>query len=138
MPKKDPYHEEVRLALEKDGWTVTHDPLRLKWRDVTYLPDLGAEKILGAEKNTQKIAVEIKTFLGRVFQHEFYEAIGQYDSYALALSETEPDRVLILAIPVEAYNNFFQKDYVQSIISFKNIKMLIYNTEINTIEQWIN
>ena len=138
MPKKDKYHDEVRIALENDGWIVTHDPLRLKWRDITYLPDLGAEKVLGAERGTEKIAVEIKTFLGKVFQHEFYEALGQYDSYSLALSETEPERTVILAIPSEAYNNFFQKSYVQGIIAFKKIKLLIYNIETQTIEKWLN
>jgi XisH protein len=31
MAAQDIYHEHVKNALEKDGWTITHDPLKLKW-----------------------------------------------------------------------------------------------------------
>lgn len=30
MPAKDIFHNTVRLALEKDGWVITDDPLHLK------------------------------------------------------------------------------------------------------------
>lgn len=30
---KDLYHNAVRNALIKDGWTITHDPLRLEDND---------------------------------------------------------------------------------------------------------
>jgi hypothetical protein len=26
MPKKDLFHDNVRAALEKEGWIITHDP----------------------------------------------------------------------------------------------------------------
>ena len=29
MSKKDVYHDNVREALEKDGWTIVRDPLRI-------------------------------------------------------------------------------------------------------------
>ena len=28
---KDIFHETVKKALEKDGWTITHDPYRLRY-----------------------------------------------------------------------------------------------------------
>jgi hypothetical protein len=31
MAAKDIYHDDVRSALIKDAWTITHDPLRLRW-----------------------------------------------------------------------------------------------------------
>lgn len=31
MPARDHLHEHVRKALVSDGWTITHDPLRLRW-----------------------------------------------------------------------------------------------------------
>lgn len=31
MPARDRYHDQVRNALVRDGWTITHDPLRLRW-----------------------------------------------------------------------------------------------------------
>ena len=62
---KDIYHNHVRTALEKDGWTITHDPLRVERRKNQKLQiDPGAERLLGAEKGARKIAVEIKSFVG--------------------------------------------------------------------------
>lgn len=31
MPAKDLYHDTVKRALMKDGWTVTHDPYTLSF-----------------------------------------------------------------------------------------------------------
>ncbi len=33
MPAKDTYHDAVRHALVKDGWTITHDPFTISWDD---------------------------------------------------------------------------------------------------------
>jgi len=64
MPALDRHHHAVRNALVKDGWTITHDPLTLNiGRDRLHV-DLGAERVIGAEKGVRKIAVEIKTFAG--------------------------------------------------------------------------
>ncbi|WP_308189114.1 element excision factor XisH family protein [Nostoc mirabile] len=30
-PVRDRYHENVKNALIKDGWTITDDPFHLKW-----------------------------------------------------------------------------------------------------------
>ncbi|MFM2431796.1 MAG: fdxN element excision controlling factor protein [Cyanobacteriota bacterium] len=43
MPAKDLFHDAVKAALVKDGWTVTHDPLTLKVGKKDLFVDLGAE-----------------------------------------------------------------------------------------------
>jgi hypothetical protein len=63
MPAKDIYHEMVKNALTKDGWTITDDPLKLIIGSRSLYVDLGAEKLIAAQKENQKIAVEIKSFL---------------------------------------------------------------------------
>ena len=50
MPAKDIYHNTVRTALEKDGWIITDDPFKLKWGLRELFVDLGAKKLLVAEK----------------------------------------------------------------------------------------
>ncbi len=40
MPARDIYHNAVRNALIKDGWTITHDPLRLVWGGKDMFVDL--------------------------------------------------------------------------------------------------
>ena len=64
MPAKDIYHQIVKDALIKDGWTITDDPLKLTIGSRSLYVDLGASKLLAAQKEDQKIAVEIKSFLG--------------------------------------------------------------------------
>ena len=58
---KDIYHQAVRACLEKEGWTITHDPYTIKMLDTTASIDLGAERIIAAERNKTQIAVEIKS-----------------------------------------------------------------------------
>ena len=64
MTAKDIFHDAVKHALEKDGWKITHDPLFLSFGGVDMYIDLGAERILAAERDDEKIAVEIKSFIG--------------------------------------------------------------------------
>jgi len=65
MPVRDIYHNAVKNGLVKDGWTITHDPLKVELGGARLYIDLGAEQVIGAEKGTRKIAVEIKTFGAR-------------------------------------------------------------------------
>ncbi len=55
----------VRTALVKDGWTITHDPLVLPFGERSLRVDLGAQAPVAAERDGRKIAVEIKSFVGR-------------------------------------------------------------------------
>lgn len=98
MPAKDVYHNVVKNALIKDGWRITHDPLRLKWGIKDMYVDLGAERIFSAEKAGQKIAVEVKSFVGASDMNDLENALGQYLVYRSVIARTEPDRKLYLAI----------------------------------------
>ena len=81
MPARDFYHDKVRNALIKDGWTITHDPYSMKLGSADLFVDLGAEKIIAAEKGSDKIAVEIKSFLGKSIIAQTQDAIGQFIMY---------------------------------------------------------
>lgn len=62
MSARDIFHKAVRKALEKEQWIITDDPLMVRFGKDRMLIDLGAQKILIAEKAGEKIAVEIKSF----------------------------------------------------------------------------
>jgi hypothetical protein len=64
MPARDVYHHSLKSALIKDGWTITHDPYTLTFGQRNVFVDLGAERVLAAERGREKIAVEVKSFLG--------------------------------------------------------------------------
>jgi hypothetical protein len=55
MPAKDVIHDAVKNALVNDGWTITDDPLRLKYKAVNLSVDLGAERTLAAEREGEKL-----------------------------------------------------------------------------------
>ncbi|MEG4343638.1 XisH family protein [Microcoleus sp. A003_D6] len=117
MAAKDRFHNAVKIAIEKDGWTITDDPLFIKVEDVDFYIDLGAEKVLAAEKAGQKIAVEIKSFLGASEVNEFHSALGQFLNYRLALSLKEPERILYLAVSSDIYDEFFSRRFIQRVIA---------------------
>jgi XisH protein len=133
---KDKYHEDVKIALLKEGWTITQDPLYVETAARTLEIDLGAERLIGAERNGEKIAVEIKSFLGVSEIHDFYKALGQFNYYFLALRRQEPERILFLAVPVDTYETFFQEPLTIEAIEFYNVKIVVYNSDIQIIETW--
>lgn len=69
--------------------------------------DLGAEKIIAAEKAGRIIAVEIKSFLNTSIITDFHLAVGQILNYRVALEQQDPSRILYLAVPVDTYSIFF-------------------------------
>jgi hypothetical protein len=89
MPARDIYHDTVIHALEADGWRITDDPFSIPVGRKQLFVDLGAEKLIGAEREGRRIAVEIKTF---------EEPIGQgiMDRFELKLIIFDPDEETIL------------------------------------------
>lgn len=80
-----------RHALEKDGWTITDDPYILHYEDVTVYADLGAEWLIAAERGSQKIVVEVKSFIKPSPIQDLKETLGQYDLYSVYLEMVDPD-----------------------------------------------
>ncbi|MEH2350624.1 MAG: element excision factor XisH family protein [Nostoc sp.] len=136
MPAKDAFHAVVKTALEKEGWLITHNPYALQAGTLELYVDLGAEKVIAAEKQGQKIAVEIKSFLSPSKITEFYAALGQFIIYRIALQKQEANRTLYLAVPSTVYNEFFILPFIQSVIQSNQLCLLIYNIEQEAIDQW--
>ncbi len=136
MPAKDMFHEVVKQSLVKDGWIITHDPLYLRTGGVEYYIDLGAEKIIAAEKNGEKIAVEIKSFVGLSAISQFHTALGQYMEYLLALEYEHPQRILYLAVPTDIYETFFALQFIQQVVQKYQLKLLIYSVKEEAIITW--
>ena len=135
MPSKDLYPENVRVALEKEGWTITHDPYTLAIGRRTGYIDLGAEMI-AAEKEDKKIAVEIKSFLQKSDLNAFEDAVGQFMVYLFALEKKEPERKLWLAVPYSFYEHFFEDTFFVELIQRYQINVLAYNEKENNIALW--
>lgn len=87
---RDRFHYVVRTALEKEGWNITADPYEINVDDVDFEIDLAAEQLLGAERDGQKIAVEIKSFISTSNVSDFHTALGQFLNYRDALDKIDP------------------------------------------------
>jgi hypothetical protein len=138
MAAKDIYHEKVRLALEKDGWMITHDPYTIEFGGTGYQIDLGAEKMLAAQKDGQKIAIEVKSFISPSPITSFHHALGQYLNYLFALRQQEAERVLYLAVPLFAYEETFAKPIVQLTLQEIDMKLVVFDVASETIHLWKN
>jgi hypothetical protein len=98
--------------------------------------DLGAEKIIAAQKAECKIAVEIKSFLSPSPLTDFHLALGQFINYRSALADQEPDRTLYLAIPVEAHERFFTRAFARKIVKDYDVKVIVYDPQQEVIIKW--
>ena len=54
------------------------------------------------------------------------------------LEVNEPNRLLYLAIPLEAYQNFFQSSLAKVAIRRHQLKLIIYEPITEEIIQWIS
>lgn len=136
MTARDLFHNAVKQAFAKAGWTITHDPLSLQVGGVEMYIDLGAERLLTAENEGAKIAVEIKSFLRVSALYEFHLAIGQYRNIQLALLQEDPERRLFLAVPEDAYDRFFITRFVQDALQFNTVSYFVYDVQKEVVVRW--
>lgn len=136
MPAKDIYHDIVKNALIKDGWTITDDPLRLRWGNDLLYVDLGAERLLTAKKEDEKIAVEVKSFVGPSNIAALENALGQYIVYRNIIEELEPDRTLYLAVHEEIFSTIFEEALGEMLLRKNHIKLVIFSRTEEVIVKW--
>ncbi|GAP99376.1 element excision factor XisH family protein [Leptolyngbya sp. NIES-2104] len=137
MSAKDKFHQAVRQALIQEGWNITDDPLLVRYGPTNLKVDLGAERIIAAQRESEQIAVEIKSFLDASTVNDFHAAIGQYLHYQLGFKYNGWSRKLYLAVPLEVYRTEFDKPLYQDSLQAFKVKILVYRTENPGIEQWI-
>ncbi len=98
MHRLDIIHNSVKSALIKDGWLITDDPYLIQYRKTTLYADLAAERPIAAERDGQKLVIEVKSFIGASKIQDLKEALGQYDIYRYLIEETAPERKLYIAM----------------------------------------
>ncbi len=137
MPAKDFYHDVVKKALIKDGWTITHDPYTLTFGQKDVFVDLGAERTIAAEKQGEKIAVEIKSFISASDIRELEVAVGQYAFYRSLLNRFEPDRKLFLAVPEGVLLNTLSEPIARPVIEDLRVALMAFDPTQEVIVKWI-
>jgi XisH protein len=127
----------VKAALIAHGWTITDDPPKLHVGKKDLFVDLGAERLLAADKEGRKIVVEVKSFLGASEVADLENALGQYVLYLEILAETGSDRLIYLAVSVEVYEDLFEEPIGQLVLRRAHLRLIVFDPEKGVIVQWI-
>ena len=137
MPAKDLHHDQLKTVLIKDGWTITDDPLRIPFGKRDMYVDLGAGKLMTANKGDQKIAVELKNFVGASTVHDLHLALGQFFIYLMALKRKEPERILFLAVSEVSYDDVFGEELGDALLKEYKLPLLVFDPDKEVITKWI-
>jgi len=136
MARRDWLHDSAKHALQKDGWIITHDPYTLPFGLSVVEIDLGAERLIAAERGAERIAVEVKSFLADSRLYEFHAALGQYLNYRVVLKTTDAERQLFLAIAEDVFASFFAQPVVQAILGEYQVRLLVFDPQNEQVRQW--
>jgi hypothetical protein len=137
MPARDVLHDAVKNALVKDGWTITHNPYSFQFGDRDLYTDLGADRALAAERGPEKIAVEVKSFLGPSPVHELETALGQFVLYRLLLKRYDPERRMVLAMPERAFRLLLSDADGQMVIEQMALSVVTVDDASQEIVRWL-
>ena len=134
---RDKIHDAVKNALIKDGWIILADPFHIVYEEFSLLIDLAAERPIAAEREGQKIVVEIKTFGGLSFLKELQQALGQYEIYHDVLELTKLDYTLYLGISESVYFDGFGLRATKTILQRHGVNLLVVDAQKEEIVTWI-
>jgi hypothetical protein len=93
--------------------------------------------LLSAEKQQQKIVVEIKSFLGVLIIMDLEQALGQYVLYQKILEVKEPERVRYLAVTTRVARELFTVEIGQLLLDTKSVRVLVFDAEKEEVIQWL-
>lgn len=137
MSARDTIHDAVVRALQKDGWTITEDPLTLEFGDTYLFVDVGAERTVSAERAEEKIAVEVKSFGSKSKVTDLQQALGQFLLYRSILSRVEPERALYLAVSSDTYDQAFDKPVGHAVREDTGLQLVVVNLISEEVVSWI-
>lgn len=136
MPARDLYHDVVVDALTADGWVVTDDPLRLAYGARDFYNDLAAELPIAAERGGERIAVEVKSFVGASNIRELELAVGQFALYRELLARSHADMTLFLAVPLAIDESLFQEPIGQLMVETQRLRLVVFDPSSRRLVRW--
>jgi hypothetical protein len=134
LPAKDRYHETVKRALVKDGWTITSEQVTLAVEDRYLWVDIEASKttsgliILVEVKELEEVPSPVEALAN---------AIGKSLLYRTALSILEIDTLLYLAVTEAAYQGILSEAIGRLTIKRANVSLLVFSPEKEELVRWI-
>jgi hypothetical protein len=81
--------------------------------------------------------VEITSFFGESPLRDFEGALGQFEVYAVALREYDPDRRLVLAVTTVTYDEVFTRPLVRLVLKARPVPLLVVDLACEEVVRWI-
>lgn len=106
-------------------------------KEIRLYVDLGADRLIVAERRTEKIAIEIKVFGSISPITELQKSVGQYLLYRSLLKKQEPDRRIFLAMSQDAYSSLLGQAEIADYITELEVNILVFDPEAEEIIQWL-
>jgi XisH protein len=92
---------------------------------------------LAARRGSEKIVVEIKSFLSPSPMRDFEMALGQYILYRNLIALTEPEYRLYLAIIETVYVKILSREAIKEVVALNQLNLIIVDLEKEEIILWI-
>jgi hypothetical protein len=99
--------------------------------------DLGAERLIAAERGIEKIAIEVKSFRSASDMKDLEDAVGQFVLYDHLLTRYDPERVLYLAVPEAVRASIFEEEAGAVLIEDRVLRLFTFSPNQEVIVQWI-
>jgi len=112
-------------------------PLRLAYGARDVYVDLAAELPIAAERDGQRIAVEVKSFIGASNIRELELALGQFVLYREILTRIDAQRRLYLAVSMNIHETLFLEPIGQLMIESQSLRLIVFDPMIGRITRWI-
>jgi hypothetical protein len=138
MSSTDIFYQAVRNSLMKEGWQITADALRVQLPGDERYDDPAAAHTLAAQRGGRQIVVTIAPFTGPSLQYDYYGAMGRFLCYRLVLEKRRSDQALYLALPLDAYQEFFQRSSIQFVCKEEGLKLIVFSVEREEVVEWIS
>ena len=84
----------------------------------------------------EKIVVEIKSFINQSVAYDFHHALGQYLVYKTGLVENGDESDLFLAVPLNIFDTFLQKPFIQKVLHKFDVKVICFDPTKNHPLKW--
>lgn len=133
MPAKDRYHDIVKRALIKDGWTIEDEQFTLTVDKRNLWIDMQASKgtpqliILIEVKELAKVDSAIEALAN---------ALGKYELYRLALQASNLNYPLYLAVTKQSHEGILSEQIGKLALEHAQIPLIIVDVELEQIIQW--
>mgnify|MGYP000453943940 CR=1 FL=1 len=134
MPAKDRYHDTVKRALIKDGWTINDEQFTLTVEQRNLWIDIQASKgdprliVLVEVKELSDVDSPIEALAN---------AAGKISMYRRAMEYSKLNFPLFLAISVESFEGILSEKIGELVLNHEQIPLVVFDPTQEVIVQWM-